>query len=250
MTFDFRYPNINGATEKEQLQQMKTYVHQLVDQLKWALNSVDSSQGNYNVVTGNSNNHNNNSGIATVNVDGDTVQTTFDELKPLIIKSAEIVDAFYEDISKRLEGLYVAQSDFGTFTEQTSQDIIANSTEIEQFFSNLQEITTTIGNINFTLLDINSRIKWGLLDNDDKEVPIYGVEVGQANIIDGIEVFNKYARFTSDRLSFYDKNDIEVAYISDYKLYITHAEVTGTLKLGGYLVDTSKGVTFKWVGRS
>ena len=73
--------------------------------------------------------------------------------------------------------------------------------------------------------------------------------VGQKNVIDGEEVFRKYARFTSDRLSFYDQNDVEVAYISDYKIHISHAEVTGTLKLGGYLVDTSNGLTFKWVGR-
>ena len=64
-----------------------------------------------------------------------------------------------------------------------------------------------------------------------------------------MEVFNKYARFTAGRLSFYDKNDIEVAYISDYKLYITNAEIKGTLKLGAFLIDTSKGFRLKWVGR-
>ena len=46
MTFDFRYPQLTGATEKEQLLQLKTYMHQLVDELKWALNSVDSPQSN------------------------------------------------------------------------------------------------------------------------------------------------------------------------------------------------------------
>jgi hypothetical protein len=78
---------------------------------------------------------------------------------------------------------------------------------------------------------------------------VYGLEIGQRNKIDGEEVFNKYARFTSDRLSFYDQNDTEIAYISDYKLHINHAEVLGTLKIGGYLIDTTKGLTFKWVGR-
>ena len=51
MTFDFRYPNITGATEREQVQQLKIYIHQLVDELKWALNSIENAQGNHIVDT-------------------------------------------------------------------------------------------------------------------------------------------------------------------------------------------------------
>ena len=83
----------------------------------------------------------------------------------------------------------------------------------------------------------------------ENEIPVYGIEVGQRNTVNGVEVFNKFARFTADRLSFYDQSGEEVAYISDFKLYITNAEVTGTLKLGGFLIDTSKGFTLKWAGR-
>jgi hypothetical protein len=60
-------------------------------------------------------------------------------------------------------------------------------------------------------------------------------------------VFSKYARFVADKLSFYDKNDTEVAYISDYKLYITNAQITGTLNLGRYELDPTDGLAFKWV---
>ena len=117
------------------------------------------------------------------------------------------------------------------------------------FYSNLQEVITDIENINFKLLDVKAHIRSGLLYNDDKGIPIYGLEIGQKNIIDGVEVFNKYAQFTSDRLSFFDQNDIEVAYISDFKIHITNAEVTGSLKLGGYIIETTNGLAFKWVGR-
>ena len=51
------------------------------------------------------------------------------------------------------------------------------------------------------------------------------------------------------RMSFYDQNGTEVAYISDYKLYITHAEFTGTVKYGAFLLDTSAGFRLKWIGR-
>ena len=53
----------------------------------------------------------------------------------------------------------------------------------------------------------------------------------------------------ADRLSFYDQNGSEVAYISDYKLYISNAEITGALKLGGFTIDTERGFTLRWVGR-
>lgn len=32
---NFRYPNITGRSEKEQLAQIKSYLHQLVDQLNY-----------------------------------------------------------------------------------------------------------------------------------------------------------------------------------------------------------------------
>lgn len=115
--------------------------------------------------------------------------------------------------------------------------------------SELQDVKDELESIIYTLIEVNASIKTGLLYYDDNGIPIYGLEIGQRNTVDGVEVFNKFARFTSDRLSFYDRNGTEVAYISDYKLHITNAEIEGTLKLGAFLVDTSKGFRLKWVGR-
>ena len=241
MGFDFRLPSITGATERERLRQVESYLYQFVEQLQWAMNNIATSQPTPVASASTSS-----AQSASKTTDKTTV---FADIKPLIIKSADIVNAYYEEINSRLEGEYVAESDFGIYREQTAQDIVKNSTDIEQFFSNLQEIITDIESINFTLAEVNARIKSGLLYHDENGLPVYGLEVGQKNYIDGVEVFNKYARFTSNRLSFYDQNDTEVAYISNYKIYITHAEVTGTLKLGGYLVDTTNGLAFKWVGR-
>lgn len=36
MSMNFRYPSITGSSEKEQLAQMRSYLHQLVDQLNYA----------------------------------------------------------------------------------------------------------------------------------------------------------------------------------------------------------------------
>lgn len=301
MGIDLRYPNITGATEREQIQQLTSYLFQFVDQLQYVIGNFDTTVSNGYAST---------TGKKTSEEASYDPQILFSDIKALIIKSADIVNAYYEKLKYRFEGAYVAQSDFGTFKEQTLQDIETNSTGIEQAFNNVQEIRLGIGSnletlseevgqldsslqgikegvdgnlqaisddvdqlgadlkdakntlgtdiqaikddvaeLNFSIVEVSANINSGLLYYDADGVPVYGLEIGQKNVLDGEEVFNKFARFTAGRLSFYDQNGYEVAYISDYKLYITHAEVTGTLKLGGFLVDTSKGLTIKWVGR-
>lgn len=289
---DIRLPNINGTTEKEQLTQIKSYLFQLAEQLQWALKNADTSSNNV-VVTPVAK-----SLVSSVPT-ASSPEATFSSIKALIIKSADIISAYYDEINKRLVGRYEALSDFGAFREVVTQDITQSATRIDNAFTNMQSIesytqelstsveevksgvdtnvkaltddinqldtelseaksnlSTEIADIegeittlNFALAEVNANIRQGLLYVDDNGLPVYGLEIGQTNTIDGEKVFDKFARFTSDRLSFYDQNGSEVAYISDFKLYIINAEVTGTLKLGGYLVDTTNGLTFKWVGR-
>lgn len=236
---NIRLPNINAATEKEQLIQVKSYLHQLVQELNWALSTIEAGTGTEVKKT-----------EASGAVTKQELTTSFNDLKALIIKSSETVMAYSQAAEERYESLYVAQSDFGTYTEQASQEIKKNATAVESFYENMQQILTDIETMEHSLIEVSANIRSGLLDTDDNGVPVYGVEVGQRTKLDGEEVFDKFARFTSDRLSFFDQNDNEVAYISDRKLYITHVEVTGTFSMGGF-VDTvlaDKSIVTKWVG--
>lgn len=237
---NIRLPNITAATEKEQLLQVKSYLHQLAQELNWALSTLESSS------TAKDTGKKASSGSA---VTKEEMTTSFNELRSLIIKSAETVSAYYEAAEERYTSLYVAQSDFGTYKEEAEQRIVENSTSIEQIFTNLQEIITQNA-LEHSKIDVSSNIRSGLLDTDDNGVPVFGVEVGQRTAIDGVEVFDKFARFTSDRLSFFDQNDNEVAYISDRKLYINHVEVKGTFHMGGFMdtVQSNGSIVTKWVG--
>lgn len=242
MSVNLRFPNITANTEAGQLQQIQSYMHQLVEQLNWALSNVDGEITRVVQTATASNSSSSSNGADAI--------ATFNDIKALIIKSADIVNAYYDEINTRLEGVYVAESDFGSFAQQTTADIKANSTNISTLYSNLQAIITDIDNLEHSVIEASAYINSGLLYYDGSGVPIYGLEIGQRNEIDGVEVFNKYARFTSDKLSFYDQNDNEVAYVSDRKLYITIVEVTGSFIMGGF-VDTvleDKSVVTKWVG--
>jgi peptidoglycan hydrolase CwlO-like protein len=355
---------------------MESYLYQFVEQLQWALQNVDTT--NAAVVTPVPKRL-----LPTGITTTPDPQSTFNSIKSLIIKSADIVSAYYQEISRRLEGQYVAQSDFGDFAQKTTQTITENSESTTQRFENIQVIITTHGgdietvkgsletigadisyaqrdivtinsniealdgnlasvegavgslegelqssneriddtngsvaNLGTGLNDANSRIadvdqdlqeakvniseniqgvrdsvtgvnalledakaqlqgsledlevyitglqnviigvtaylKSGLLYYTDAGIPVYGLEIGQSvkDEISGEEVFNKYARFTSEKLSFYDNNGNEVAYISDKKLFIRIAEITVAFKIGGLisLVMPNGDVVEKWVG--
>lgn len=243
MTIDIRLPAVNTQGSAEaQIGQMRSYMYQLVEQLNWALSTLESG-----IADGKSESIEVTQSAAMSEKDA---QDTFNSIKSMIIKSADIVNAYYEEINKVLSGEYVAQSDFGVFSEQTNSQISANASAITQFYTDIQQITSTIEDIDDALIAVSAHIKTGILDYAEDGTPIYGVEVGQKTEKDGEEVFNKFARFTSDRLSFYDQNGNEVSYISDYKLHITNAVIKGNLQLGGYILDTANGIAFKWVGRS
>lgn len=43
MSINFRYPNITGVSEREQLAQIQSYLHQLVEQLNYAFSTWEGS---------------------------------------------------------------------------------------------------------------------------------------------------------------------------------------------------------------
>jgi hypothetical protein len=360
MGIEIRLPQITGATEREQLQQLKSYIYQLREQLQWAFENISTTggAGNGQYVVSQSPIFTRPSGGSSSNA-----EVTFNEIKSLIIKSADIVDAYYEEISNRLEGLYVAQSDFGVYVERTSQRIDETSVDITRSFENTQviirdtvdvaraeasaeiiaaksevsdeingakgeldgkiddvsgridETNSAVENLGAGLDDVDQRIdsteeelqsakeniksdiqrvtnslsktdkmlesakaqlegsiddlefilkglreiivgvaayvKSGLLYDTEAGIPVYGIEIGQEVEANGEKVFNKFSRFTSEKLSFYDNNGNEVAYISDKKLYIGQAEITISLQVGGLvdLVMANGDVVTKWVGK-
>ncbi len=239
MSIDIRFPNITASTDAGKLQQMQSYMHQLVEQLNWALNSLDSTTPTLKSVTA----------VSTAS-QSDPI-SNFNSIKGLIIKSADIVTAYYDEIDSllKLSGEYVAQSDFGTFSEYTLNQLSANHQQIQQNIDDLQTIYDENGKIKAELL-VNGHIYSGIIEYAKDGEAIVGIEIGQTTDRNGSEVFTKFARFTADKLSFYDVNGDEVAYISDYKLYITHAEIKGSLKEGGYedTISGDGGIVTRWVG--
>ena len=299
MSIDLRLPNITGSTDKEQLAQVKSYLFQLTEQLQWALNNVSTTPENYTVIS-----HvpigvasSSSSSSHTPSAQNYDIEEVFDELKPLIIKSADIVseidttvknietdvdtiDGQVKDVEGNVEGINKSVDTIDTLTTDLNKTVGNTEEAIQNTNKKADEASSAVGTLdkavkdtaaavdtlNDSVGDINDDIKelrekiieittnayirQGLLYYENS-IPVYGFEVGQRNAVNGAENFNKYARFTADRLSFYDQNNHEVAYISDNKLYIRNAEITSSYKIGGRLdtVMPNGDVVKKWVGR-
>ena len=73
MSINFRYPNITGNSDREQIAQIKSYLHQLVEQLNYALSTTGSS------------------GDSTTNYNGQGSQS-YDELKSFVTQEIQKIN--------------------------------------------------------------------------------------------------------------------------------------------------------------
>lgn len=245
MSIDIRLPNITATNDSGKLSQMQSYMYQLVEQLNWALNTIGTA--------------------STTGTESPTVKVqqseslsqeeaidTFNSIKALIIKSADIVMAYEKTIMTNFNGKYFAESDFGTYIEETNRKVEENSKWVTETYDSVQKITKDVEGLEEDVRTTNGYIKRGLLDEGK-----IGIEIGETT---ENGTFKHYARFTSDRLSFYDVNDNVVAYIGagvsdeDDKenhncLYIRGKAIfQSDIQFGSYRADTSDGLAFTWIG--
>lgn len=241
---DFRRPNINAPTTEGQLNQVKSYLYQLTNQLNFALKAAEDEEKKrgYSSAVANKNG-------TQADSEKNTAQDTFLNLKNLIIKSADIVNAYYEVISTKLEGEYEALSDYGNFKQSTTATLAANSTSLDQHYSSIQTITGKLGEL-YELRKDDCYIKTGWLDDNQS---IAGVEIGKVSAKNDV-TDAAFARFTTEELVFYDGHGTEdknrLGWFAQYKLNIREAKIEGNLEVGGYVMDTRNGLAFKWVGDS
>ena len=253
---NFPYPSITDGTERMQLVQIRQYLYQLADLLNMEKQAISRETASYAVEES----------IAGAAGKSQTSPVgTFNSIREFIIKSADIVNAYYEQISKRLEGVYAAEATFpggsASFVEKTSQDITVTSQRTEQLFRDLQNVVSQMESIGNTVVSVTANIRTGLLyymDQDGTELapeitvgtPVYGLEVGQENEVNGETTFQRFARFTSFGVLLYDENGNEAAYITNRQLHIPHARVTVTFTEGGFRdeIAADGSVVTRWVG--
>ena len=92
MSVNIRLPHISGTTDREQLSQIKSYLHQLVEQLNWALSSLGTGEGTAQ-------------GGGSVEVQGSDI--SYYELRSLIIQQTQDAQRLINELSERLANSYL-----------------------------------------------------------------------------------------------------------------------------------------------
>lgn len=127
-----RLPNITAGTPQQQILQIQSYLYQLVHDLDYSFSVAEQRVELVKSEIPKS------SGERTP----EEVEKSFNEIKALIIKSADIVNAYSEKIIGLIDlsGKYVAQSDFGTYVEDTNYRLDAMDDGITSVASRVSTI--------------------------------------------------------------------------------------------------------------
>lgn len=114
MSMNIRYPNITPGSEKEQIAQIKSYLHQLVDQLNYALPSAGTGEGASQAPT-------------TFEVQGG--EMSYYDLRTLIVQEVQEVQALFDKLSAKMLSEYVSDAE----VPQIVNEALAQAKESGEF---------------------------------------------------------------------------------------------------------------------
>ena len=245
----FAQPPILRGTEKEQLVQMRQYLYRISIDLNTALTNLTAE----NFAPG--------SAAADLlggkGAGGQTSQTDnkgLSELKSLIIKTADQVRAEIDVLETNLASTYVAQSEFGTFSENITTQITDTAENVQR---TIDYQATLADDFNNYKIATGGYIKQGIIGYKDA-VPIIGIAIGQdiqvkgTDIKDGteyevIDMASNMSVWTPEKLAFY-VNGMEAAYVSNGAFYADDMYILSRLFLNNWQISSNRGLTIKWIG--
>ncbi|MBO5715607.1 MAG: tail fiber domain-containing protein [Clostridia bacterium] len=268
MNLNIAYPSISEGTTEERLNELRSYLYQMVD----TLNACDTSA--YAVMSELSQAVN----ASELPEDAKRPETElrlqeYSALRSLIIKTADYAVQNSESFGLSLQGNYVAVSDFGEYFENATVDIDGTPYGITQLYNYSAGIDAASSDYR---VNQESYIKTGLLYHDGA-LPVYGVGVG--NIYGDFSVYEEtedteinnaktyytkngsnyvevseptkedlttyfervlsrqgaqlYSTFTADEMAFWS-GSTKLAYMNTGAVYFPNAHLTGgSIQIGG-----------------
>lgn len=171
-----------------------------------------------------------------------TLLSAHNNIRSLIIKTADYAVNNSEEFKKLLKSEYSASSDYGELIEKLENDITVNSEGINQLFRYTSGIRSEFGDFSTTS---EQYIKTGLLYYDDAGAPVFGVGVGNLSTkidVNGETVLDRQNLLTTtsaDEMTFWNAGQ-KVAYINANKMYFpSGALVAYEADISGKITATS-----------
>ena len=143
MSVNLRYPSITGSTEKEQLTQIKSYLHQLVEQLNYALPTAGGS-------------------ASTQSYQVQGAEVSYYELRSLIIQEIQQLDKLFAQLSQKMQSEYVSDEEL----PQAIEAALTQAKESGEFdgFDPVIEITDIVGGHRVTITDAKGTQTMDVMD--------------------------------------------------------------------------------------
>lgn len=170
------------------------------------------------------------------------------ETRTAVTKLTQDVDSFKATVSET----YTEKSNFNEFQQKTESDLTANSTAIEQRYTEIKTVEQQVLGVDGKVTDVQKKvtetagyIRTGKVAEDESGNPIYGVKIGQTDTAGN---YNAFAQFTAGRISFFDETGKEISHFAGKDFYIDSGIIVQNLNLGGYELRRNKGLGFKWIG--
>lgn len=248
-------PNLTGSAE-QQLRMVYSYLFRLAENLNVALSNLN--EDNFSSAVQLTQSYN----AVSVNSGGSSAGDTYNELRALIVNTAEVINSELDVLQMEMNSKYNAvSSEWGAFQENIDTTIEATAGEVIQklnYDSKIETLEQQAAVFSEYQVKTEGYIKSGFIEYDESGVPIIGIAIGQGLTsvkvtIDG-EEYDQFdasqscAFYTAEKVSF-RINGQEVAYVSNSKLYIGDVEITGSIVLGGkWLVTTTNGFKIQWIG--
>lgn len=268
-------PATKSTGDTNDLLEIRKYLFRLVEQLNNSLNSLNDLTVQ-NTGVGSSGATSTGRGSGSLSPEGKReIEERAAELKSLIIKNAKIVEQEMDEMAQTFRSTYVAQSEYGTFTEYIDNRVTQTAAASEQ---SIQTVSSALGTFSDYIdnrvtqtaagqdQDIlaarsifenyitttNGYIRQGVVRYEGI-TPIIGIAIGQDITVTGqrvtvegveyevIDTSHNMSIWTSEKLSFY-VNGNEVAYFANNALHVSR------IQLGNWEIDTSNGLLFKWTG--
>lgn len=170
------------------------------------------------------------------------------ETRTAVTKLTQDVDRFKATVAET----YTEKSNFNEFRQKTESDLTANSTAIEQRYTEIKTVEQKVLGVDGKVTDVQKKvtetagyIRTGKVAEDESGNPIYGVKIGQTDTAGN---YNAFAQFTAGRISFFDEAGQEISHFAGKDFYIDSGIIVQNLNLGGYELRRNKGLGFKWIG--
>lgn len=170
------------------------------------------------------------------------------ETRTAVTKLTQDVDSFKATVSET----YTEKSNFNEFQRKVESDLTANSTAIEQRYTEIKTVEQQVLGVDGKVTDVQKKvtetagyIRTGKVAEDESGNPIYGVKIGQTDTAGN---YNAFAQFTAGRISFFDETGKEISHFAGKDFYIDSGIIVQNLNLGGYELRRNKGLGFKWIG--